>query len=190
MLSLHQMCNSKTIQLSILSVLLLGACAPSTETILPSLTFDQYARAPIYVGSLSYTDALLPASDNDYEGRLRDGVNAYFLSRFQTDPARLSKFHVTAESVSVTHDYLKNEKHKYDLLSPWKSYDQYVFDTTLVLNMECGQNGVSDRISLAKKTSVPSHYSPYERDLHLTTFTEKYVVDVDLAVKATVNQGC
>lgn len=172
---------------AICATFLIG-CVSTTETILPSLTFEQYSQQPVYVGSIDYDQSRLNVVKSDQERHLRDGVSQYIQSKFQIDVSKTSRVVIRTDVASVSHEYLKNEDHKYDLLSPWKSYDQYVFDAQLSVEVFCGGVSTKDLIHISKKTQIPSSYSVYERDLHLISFTEKYVADIDESIITNIRK--
>ncbi len=169
----------------------LTGCLSTTGTVLPSLTFHQYAQSPVSFKTVNIKDTHLSPSSHEVEGKFRDQMSSYFNSRFQAHENASNHLNLDPLIVNVTKSYLKRGG-KNDILSPWKSYDQYQFQTEIKINLGCDQNHSNreEVIRVSKTIKIPTHYSLYKRDLHLMGFTEDYVVDMDRAILGFLSTNC
>ncbi|MBL4588652.1 MAG: hypothetical protein JKY11_01045 [Alphaproteobacteria bacterium] len=177
--------------LLLVSTALLGGCLTTPQTVLPTLTFNQYASSPIYFQNVKYMDIMRGTSENDTEALFRDSVTTYFSRRFQSNGLYKNQLKITPVKLETEKSYLKVGGDR-DMLSPWKSYDRYRFVSELELEMICDQTGDiwKDSVKISKITKVPGHYSPYKRDIHMMGFLEGYISDIDTAILNTMTHKC
>jgi len=170
---------------------LLVSCVAAPKTSLPSLTFGQYASAPMYFGRVSYSPRLPLTFNNDLESKLRKNIESYAQSRFVPDGSHDGALILSPIRASVEQKYLR-EGGKYDLLSAWKSYDQYIFTTEISLEMVCvgGMKTVNQTVTISRDTKIPGSYSPYKRDLHFLKIMEIYISEIDQALINVLEKMC
>ena len=161
------------------------------ETILPSLTFHQYASAPIFFHTVAYEYEESEKGSNDLERKLRDGFSSYVTARFHGQRDYAHDLIIKPTKLNVTKGYIRVGSEN-DIFSAWKSYDQYIFDSNMVLTLKCsgGRNEVNQTVNISKTTKVPGRYNLYERDLHLLGFMEEYIADVDAAMLDALKSQC
>ena len=191
MLSYPQMNFCKKYGLLLVSTALLGGCFTTPQTVLPSLTFNQYASSPIYFQNVTYVDIAPSTPKSDTEGIFRDSVATYFSRRFQSNGLYKNQLRITPVKLKTEKIYLKVGGDR-DMLSPWKSYDRYSFVSEFEFEMICDQTGNiwKDSITVSKITKIPGHYSPYKRDIHMMGFLEGYISDIDTAIVNAMMHKC
>ena len=173
------------------AALLFCAGCGTTETIIPSLTFYQYSSAPKLFRTVSIEKFDFGPAKNNREARLRNNVNAYLISRFQPNTQSSHALTITPTHLDVEKKYLQIGG-KNDIFSTWKSFDQFAFISEVQIKMTCDITGkkVGDTVRVTKSTKVPSHYSPYKRDIYMMKFMEGYVADIDEALNKNISSMC
>ncbi len=148
---------------------------------MPSLTFHQYAQAPLYFQNVEVKTLPFSRSSHEVESQLKDALSSYFNVRFQSHDKGVGTLKIEPLSVTVEKTYLKDEK-KSALLSPWTSYDQYMFKADIKLDLTCQDEGKGQVFTVVKGIKIPNHYSLYKRDIQIISIMESYISKLDTAI--------